>query len=124
MASGHSAGGPAASPALIRDGPAGQKPTGTASLSGWQVPALIFEPEAARAILAALGPPVAGQPDGRSGRAVTSGSVHYLAPIAALAADLAARAKVLPGLTETSEGSSLACWRTVLAGPDALRGRE
>ena len=48
----------------------------------------------------------------------------YLAAVAALATDLAARGKVLPGLTEAADGSSLACWRPVLAGPDALRARE
>ena len=120
---------PAASPDLIRPNlisaaPAGQKQSAAATLAGWRVPVLIFEPAAARAILAAIGQPVAGQQDGRSGRGVTGGSVLYLAAIAALAADLAARGKVLPGLTETVDGSSLACWRPVLAGPDALRARE
>jgi SNF2 family DNA or RNA helicase len=116
--------GPAASPDLIRDTPAGKKPAGAAALAGWRVPALTFEPDAARGLLAAIGPPVAGQPDGRSGRGVTGGSVLYLAAVAALATDLAARGKVLPGLTEATDGASLACWRPVLAGPDALRARE
>jgi SNF2 family DNA or RNA helicase len=116
--------GPAASPDLIRDTQAGKKPAGAAALAGWRVPALTFEPDAARGLLAAIGPPVAGQPDGRSGRGVTGGSVLYLAAVAALATDLVARGKVLPGLTEATDGASLACWRPVLAGPDALRARE
>jgi SNF2 family DNA or RNA helicase len=118
------AGGPAASPDLIRDAPASGKPAAVASLAGWRVPALTFEPDAARGLLAAIGPPVAGQQEGRSGRGVTGGSVLYLAAVAALGTDLAARGKVLPGLTEAPDGSSLACWRPVLAGPDALRARE
>ena len=48
----------------------------------------------------------------------------YLAAAAALAADLASRGRVLPGLSQAGDRSYLACWRPVLAGPDALRARE
>jgi len=116
-------GTPAASPDLIRD-TTGHKPASAAVLAAWRVQTLSFEPAAALAILAATGQPVAGQHDGRSGRGVAAGSVLYLASIAALAADLAARGKVLPGIAETTDGGSVACWRPVLAGADALRARE
>jgi SNF2 family DNA or RNA helicase len=116
--------GPAASPDLIRDSPPGKKPAASTALTAWRVPTLTFEPAAALAVLAAIGLPAPGRHDGRSGRGVAGGSVLYLAAVAALAADLAARGKVLPGLGETTEGGSLACWRPVLAGADALRARE
>jgi SNF2 family DNA or RNA helicase len=116
--------GPAASPDLIRDSPPGKEPAASGSLAAWRVQTLTFEPAPALAMLAAIGQPVAGQHEGRSGRGVAGGSVLYLAAVAALAADLAARGKVLPGLGETADGGSLACWRPVLAGADALRARE
>jgi SNF2 family DNA or RNA helicase len=123
---------PAASPDLIRDsGPGARAAAAHAAgpaLACWRVPALAFEPSAALALLAVLGHQGIGQPGGqpaeRSGRGVLGGSVLYLAAVRALAADLAARARVLPGLTETEAGGYQACWRAVLAGPDALRARE
>jgi SNF2 family DNA or RNA helicase len=119
---------PAASPDLIRDsGPGTRAPSAHAAapkLAAWRVPALAFEPAAALALLAVLGHQGIGQPGERSGRGVLGGSVLYLAAVRGLAADLAARARVLPGLSETEDGGYSACWRPVLAGPDALRGRE
>jgi hypothetical protein len=89
-------------------------------LSPWQVPALSLDPAAALALLAAL-----GSPDARAERAVLSGSVHYLSALAALAADLTARGRVLPGVAEAAQaGRYFARWRPVLAGGDALRARE
>ncbi len=114
---------PAASPDLISDSAKRKRPA-SARLGEWRVPALLFEPPAALALLAAIGQPVPGQHDGRSGRGVAGGSVLYLAAIGALAADLAARGRVLPGLDQDGDGSYRACWRPVLAGPDALRARE
>src|SRR5580704_572811 len=113
-------------------------------LSPWQVPALSLDPAAALALLALL-----GSPDARAERAVLSGSVHYLSALAALAADLTARGRVLPGVAEAAppatedaagmaQGANgaqtagrmeparryFARWRPVLAGGDALRARE
>jgi SNF2 family DNA or RNA helicase len=116
-------GSPAASPDLISE-PVGSKRLASPRLAGWRVPALLFEPPAALALLAAIGQPVPGEHDGRSGRGLAVGSVLYLAAIGALAADLAARGRVLPGLDQAGGGTYRACWRPVLAGPDALRGRE
>jgi SNF2 family DNA or RNA helicase len=120
--------GPAASPDLIRDDGAGR---GTAAgsaarsrLAAWAVPALTFEPAAAVPLLALLGQPVTSQPELRSGRGVVGSSVLHLAAIAGLAADLAARGRVLPGLDEVGKGVYAATWRPVLAGADALRARE
>ncbi len=55
---------------------------------------------------------------------VLAGSVEFLVALAALAADLAARGRVLPGLDNPGDGSYQARWRPVLAGADALRARE
>jgi hypothetical protein len=65
-----------------------------------------------------------GQPGARSGQGVAGGSVLYLAAVGALAEDLAARGRVLPGLAEAGDGGYAARWLPVLAGADALRARE
>ena len=54
---------------------------------------------------------------------VTGGSAIYWAAIAALAADLAGRGRVLPVL-EAVDGGCTARWRPVLTGPDAQRARD
>ncbi len=68
---------------------------GRSRLSPWQVPVLSLEPAAAFALLGTL-----GSAGARAERGVLSGSVHYLAALAALAGDLAARGRVLPGVSE------------------------
>src|SRR5215469_14858686 len=88
-------------------------------LAPWQLPGLSFEPTGALTLLRAI-----GQPDARLADGILAGSLHYLAALAALAADLAARGRVLPGLDGADDGSYAARWRPVLAGPDALRARE
>ena len=85
---------PVADIADITDAPAAAR-AGRTRLSPWHVPVLSLDPAAALALLGAL-----GSADARAERAVLSGSVHYLAALAALAADLAARGRVLPGVTE------------------------
>jgi hypothetical protein len=114
--------GPLASPELIR--PPGQDgaETGRAggrrvSLAPWRVPALAFEPAAAVGLLAAF-----GEPGAFSGE-VIGGSARYLAAVARLAADLAARGRVLPAL-RGEDGGQAARWRPVLSGADAERARE
>ncbi len=120
-------GAPAASPDLIAADPS-RRPRGTpdrrgggaeSALGPWRVRALWFEPAAALALLTAT-----SEPGARSGRGLAGGSMLYLAAVSALAADLAARGRVLPGLAETGDGDYAACWRPVLAGADALRARE
>jgi SNF2-related domain/SNF2 Helicase protein/Helicase conserved C-terminal domain len=113
--------GPLASPELIR--PPGDDATAGRSgrrvpLRPWRVPALVFEPAAAADLLDAVGE---GGPS--SGEAVAGGTLHYLAAVARLAADLAARGRVLPALRSEDEGYT-ARWRPVLAGADAERARE
>ncbi len=112
--------GPAASPELIRapgEDTAGGKP-GRRALRPWRVPALVFEPAAAADLLAVVGE--GGPP---SGQVVPGGTLHYLASAARLAADLAARGRVLPSL-RAEDGGYTARWRPVLAGADAERARE
>jgi SNF2 family DNA or RNA helicase len=133
--------GPLASPAVIREPDAGpaepsarpaksaarsgesatlsRKPAARAVLAAWRVPALTFEPDTALDLLAAL-----GEPGARSSRAVTGGSVLYLAAVARLARDLAARGRVLPALVAGEDGGYAARWRPVLSGTDAQRARD
>jgi superfamily II DNA or RNA helicase len=126
--------GPLASPALIREPGAGPaepsarsrepvarsgEPAARAVLAAWRVPALTFEPDTALDLLAAL-----GEPGARSSRAVTGGSVLYLAAVARLAGDLAARGRVLPALVAGDDGGYAARWRPVLSGGDAQRARD
>ena len=69
-------------------------------------------------------------PDVRAERGNVSGSLLFMGALAALATDLAARGRVLPGATaagaDADAGVTLyfARWHPVLAGADALRARE
>jgi len=98
---------------------------GRVRLSPWQIPALSVDPAAALALLGGL-----TGPDARAGRGIVSGSVQFMAALAALAADLTVRGRVLPGAAAADgDGAAgptlyLARWRPVLAGADALRARE
>ncbi len=92
---------------------------GRTKLTPWQVPALTFAPADALGVLTAISHPATA-----AERGVLSGTIHYLAALAALAADLTARGRVLPGFEAAADGRYLARWRPVLAGPDALRARE
>jgi SNF2 family DNA or RNA helicase len=121
--------GPLASPALIREpGTEPAKPPGRPArpaLAAWRLPALSFEPGPALDLLTAL-----AEPGARSSRAVTGGSVLYLAAVARLAGDLAARGRVLPALVASAgaqggqDASYEARWRPVLSGADAQRARD
>jgi hypothetical protein len=109
---------PAASPDLS-DLAAGIGPAAAASLAPWQIPVLTFEAHAALALLRVVGDEEARLADG-----VLAGSMRYLAALAALATDLASRARVLPGLHAEDDDGYAAVWRPVLTGADALRARE
>jgi len=104
--------GPLASPEAGREPPAGK-----AALAAWRVPTLAFEPSAAAAALTVLGgsEPL---PD-----LVPGATLAYLAAVARLAADLAARGRVLPVLAAEDDGYA-ARWRPVLAAADAQRARD
>ena len=116
--------GPLVSPELVRplavaaSGPAipGTKAAGRPMLAAWRVPVLVFEPDAATALLAALGSFTPGD-------VVLGGSVGYLAAVARFAGDLVARGRVLPALTSEDDGYT-ARWRPVLSGADAGYARE
>jgi len=101
--------------------PAGAKSRGArrVTLGPWRVPALTFEPDTALELLVAL-----GDPDARSSQAVTGGSVLYLAAVARLAGDLAARGRVLPVLAAGEESGYAARWRPALSGADAQRAQD
>ncbi|HEY1918072.1 MAG TPA: SNF2-related protein [Streptosporangiaceae bacterium] len=116
--------GPLASPGLIRPltpdvaaSPAGRR---RVALAGWRLPALSFEPAAASDVLVALAASGLGV---SAGEAVAADSVRYLAAVARLAADLAARGRVLPAMAH-DDGELSARWRPVLTGADAQRARE
>jgi superfamily II DNA or RNA helicase len=112
--------GPLASPALIRD-PSTEpaKAAARPALAAWRVPALTFDPASAIDLLAALAEPGAG-----ASTAVPGGSVIYLAALARLAGDLAARGRVLPVLARLEDDRYAARWRPVLSGADAQRARD
>ena len=127
--------GPLASPELIAS-PQNQPAAGTrrSALAAWRVPALTFAPAAALDLLSVL-----GEARAHGGQAILGGSVRYLAALAQLAGDLAARGRVLPALTADggvrgpgtdgaggaeADGGYAARWRPVLSGADAQRARE
>ncbi|HEY0933429.1 MAG TPA: ATP-dependent helicase, partial [Trebonia sp.] len=103
---------PAPAAAADRDPPAARR----VALARWRVPVLVFEPEAALPLLTAL----AGL---TPGDVVAGASVGYLDAAARFAADLAARGRVLPALTE-EDGGYAARWRPVLSAADARHARE
>jgi len=86
------------------------------SLAAWRVPVLIFEAASAASLLLALAELAPGD-------VVASSSIGYLAAIAKLADDLAARGRVLPVLAE-EDGRYAARWRPVLSAVDARHARE
>ena len=102
----------------VPSSPARSRRSGRDGLAPWLIPALTLEPAAGLSLLAAVGQPVMP-----AGHAVLAGSVQFLGALGALAADLAARGRVLPGLDSDDTGYC-ARWRPVLAGADALRARE
>jgi hypothetical protein len=95
------AGGPLPSPELVRSAPT-TAPRGDAELRAWAVPAVAVDP-------AELDDPADGLRYGAS--------VAHLRAVAALAADLAARGRVLPTLDVTT--TARARWRPVVTGLDA-----
>ena len=122
--------GPASSPELIRPAGLAEDDPGNgpgrgrrAALGCWRVPALAFSPAAALTILAALDP--VDTPPGEVSHPdlAAGGSVVYWAAVARFAGDLCIRGRVLPGLSQGSDGWA-ASWRTVLTGPDAPRAAE
>jgi SNF2 family DNA or RNA helicase len=121
--------GPAGSPDLVRalelaDGSELVRPGGTAApLRPFRVPVLAFDAAAALALLGALSQ-LSQSDQAVAGPDVLAGSMSYMSALAALAADLVARGRVLPGLARAEDGGYAARWRPVLAGADALRARE
>ena len=115
--------GPLASPELVRVPSAepAAKPGRPVRpvLAAWRVSALTFDPAVAADLLTALAEPGVG-----AASAVAGGSVLYVAALAWLAGDLAARGRVLPVLDASQDGRYAARWRPVLAGADAQRARE
>ncbi|HEX3715118.1 MAG TPA: DEAD/DEAH box helicase [Trebonia sp.] len=113
------AGGPLASPELLR--PAAAEPAAGGhrpSLAGWRVPALAVASGSAAAFLTALDGLAPG------GDLAPGGETGYLAAVARFSADLAARGLVLPALAADGGGGYAARWRPVLSGADARYARE
>jgi superfamily II DNA or RNA helicase len=97
-------GGPLGSPELVRSGGGGAPPRGGPVLRPWSVPALLVD-------VAELDDPV---DEVRYGA-----SVAHLRAVAELAADLAARGRVLPTLSRNG-ALAFARWRPVVQGLDAV----
>ncbi|GGR79702.1 helicase HelZ [Micromonospora fulviviridis] len=83
------AGSPIDSPELVRTA-VGDPVRGPVTRAGWRVPALVYAPDAAFALLRALDP----------AEAVPGASLRHLAELADFAADLVTRGRVLPGLAD------------------------
>jgi superfamily II DNA or RNA helicase len=97
-------GGPLASPELVRTGGRGGPGRGAAVLRPWSVPALAID---------------AGELEDPADEVRYGASVAHLRAVAALAADLAARGRVLPTLQRRPD-HALARWRPVVQGLDAV----
>ncbi len=122
------AGGPLASPELVRpaapgSGPARPAGSGRARLARWRVPVLTLAPAGALDLLGEISR-LADVP------VAAGGSVPYLAVLARFADGLAARGRMLPVLVaEQGDGEAgrpayAARWRPVLGGADAQRARD
>ncbi|MFG1658588.1 SNF2-related protein [Micromonospora chersina] len=83
------AGSPIDSPELVRTA-VGDPVRGPVTRAGWRVPALVYAPDAAFALLRGLEP----------AEAVPGASLRHLAELADFAADLVTRGRVLPGLSD------------------------
>ncbi|MGC3861261.1 SNF2-related protein [Micromonospora chersina] len=83
------AGSPIDSPELVRTA-VGDPVRGPVTRAGWRVPALVYAPDAAFALLRPLEP----------AEAVAGASLRHLAELADFAADLVTRGRVLPGLSD------------------------
>jgi non-specific serine/threonine protein kinase len=101
-------GAPTGSPELVRDEI--DDVAGEVRPGAWQVPTLELEADVAYALLRRW------DPDGPA----CGASVHHLSEVAAFAADLVARGRVLP---ITLDDRPRAGWRPVLIGPDAAWAR-
>ncbi len=115
---------PLASPELVPSIGPPEPPGSRVRLAGWQVPVLALQPapEAARPGIAEIIADLAARP-GRGDEIVLGGSLRFLAAVAAMAADLAGRSRVLPALAVGAVGSA-ARWRPVLTGSDAQRAAD
>ncbi|MFG3298733.1 SNF2-related protein [Micromonospora chersina] len=125
------AGSPIDSPELVRTA-VGEPVRGPVTRAGWRVPALVYAPDAAFALLRALEP----------AEAVPGASLRHLAELADFAADLVTRGRVLPGVADPggdavrADGGRLhvvddsdvataaALWRPLLTGTDAAWARS
>ncbi|MFI6329291.1 SNF2-related protein [Micromonospora chersina] len=83
------AGSPLDSPELVRTA-VGDPVRGPVTRAGWRVPALVYAPDAALALLRPLEP----------AEAVAGASLRHLAELADFAADLVTRGRVLPGVSD------------------------
>ncbi|MCP3786016.1 DEAD/DEAH box helicase [Micromonospora sp. A3M-1-15] len=125
------AGSPIDSPELVRTA-VGEPARGPVTRAGWRVPALVYAPDAAFALLRALEP----------AEAVPGASLRHLAELADFAADLVTRGRVLPAVAAPgvdavrADGGRLrvvddsdvvtaaALWRPLLTGTDAAWARS
>jgi hypothetical protein len=80
--------------------------SGRVKLTPWRVPAISLRPAGALSLL-----PLITAPGPAAERGSVTDSVRFFAAIADLAADLAGRGRVLPGLRDDGDGRYRACWR-------------
>jgi non-specific serine/threonine protein kinase len=107
-------GRPVDSPELVRDEPAAER--GTLTLTRRRVPVLRYDPDAALAVLAVLTDP--STLDAPGDDLVVGAATRHLTQVAAFAADLVSRGRLLPTV-QVHEDAGLALWRPLLTGSDA-----
>ncbi|MDM4720167.1 DEAD/DEAH box helicase [Micromonospora sp. WMMA1363] len=97
------AGSPLDSPELVRTEPV-EPARGPVTLAGWRAPALVYAPDCALSLLCRV-----------AESAVAGTALRHLAELAAFAVDLAARGRVLPGVTvpvqSVERAAGDAAWR-------------
>jgi non-specific serine/threonine protein kinase len=99
---------PVTSPELVPDEPVADR--GATTLGTWRVPALRYDPDNALGVLSGL----AGlDSDG----VVPGAATRHLTQVAAFAADLVGRGRLLP-TAEQRDGAAVAVWRPLLNGTD------
>jgi non-specific serine/threonine protein kinase len=102
------AGAPVDSPELVRDEPMAER--GAVTLAPWRVPVLRYDTDAALITLTDL-----STVDSKAGEVVLAASTRHLMQVAAFAADLVGRGRLLPTVDSPQPR---AVWRPLLTGPD------
>ena len=127
--------GPMASPELVRTDRVGEEPVPIRSgpstppvvtAAAWRVPTVSADADTALVLLrsvfgeaSAPGPTDLGSPEDETDLLLPGAELRYLRALAAFAADLTSRGRVLPTVQPAGTGRGSATWRPVVSGADA-----